>query len=107
MLALDGALRAEGLIELGWQWAQPTGGLYLWLTAPDGLDTGLESAFCAACVEAGVLYVPGELCFGDDAPQDCIRLSFGVLAEADLVEAGQRFAMVAHRFVKSPLEASV
>ena len=98
MRALDSALRTEGLPELGWTWLEPKGGLYLWLTAPQGLDTGLESAFCHACVEAGVLYVPGELCFGDDAPMECIRLSFGVLGTAPLREAARRFVQVAKQF---------
>ena len=98
MRALHGALTEAGLPALGWSWSVPGGGLYLWLTAPASLDTGLDSAFCRACVEAGVLYVPGDLCFGDDAPKNCARLSFGVLGEADLVEAGHRFAGVAKRF---------
>ena len=98
MRALHAALVAAGLPALGWRWAVPGGGLYLWLSAPAALDTGLDSAFCRACVEAGVLYVPGELCFGDDAPKSFVRLSFGVLGEADLAEAGRRFAAVAHRF---------
>ncbi|MBW8782087.1 MAG: PLP-dependent aminotransferase family protein [Verrucomicrobia bacterium] len=98
MRALHTALTDAGLPALGWQWAVPTGGLYLWLNAPATLDTGLESAFCRACIEAGVLYVPGELCFGDDAPKHFIRLSFGVLAEAELAEAGRRFVAVARRF---------
>ncbi|MCF3648491.1 PLP-dependent aminotransferase family protein [Synoicihabitans lomoniglobus] len=98
MRALDGALREGGLLELGWQWAEPAGGLYLWLTAPDGIDTGLESDFCHACVAAGVLYVPGELCFGDVPPRSCIRLSFGVLGQTQLHEAARRLVSVAHRF---------
>ncbi len=98
MRVLDQQLRDAGLIELGWTWEEPAGGLYLWLTAPEGLDTSLDSAFCHACVEAGVLYVPGELCFGDDAPTDTIRLSYGVLSKPDLREAGRRFAEVAKRF---------
>ncbi len=102
MLTLDSALRAGGLAELGWEWSQPAGGLYLWLRAPAGLDTGLESAFCHACVEAGVLYVPGELCFGDDAPSDTIRLSFGVLGAEQLAAAAQRFCGVARAFVPTP-----
>lgn len=98
MRALHDALIAAGLPALGWRWAVPGGGLYLWLEAPVALDTGLDSAFCRACVEAGVLYVPGELCFGDDAPKNFVRLSFGVLGEVDLAEAGRRFASVAKRF---------
>jgi 2-aminoadipate transaminase len=98
MRTLHTALVAEGLPALGWRWTVPAGGLYLWLTAPAALDTGLDSAFCRACVQTGVLYVPGELCFGDAAPKNFVRLSFGVLGAADLAEAGRRFAAVAQRF---------
>lgn len=97
MQALHDALLEGGLKERGWRWAVPTGGLYLWLEGPAGLDTGLDSVFCRECVAAGVLYVPGELCFGDDAPRNFIRMSFGVLGDADLREAGRRFAAVAKR----------
>jgi 2-aminoadipate transaminase len=102
MEVLDQQLREAGLVELGWQWAVPAGGLYLWLTAPGGIDTSLESEFCHACIEAGVLYVPGELCFGDNAPKDTVRLSYGVLSKPDLREAGRRFAAVARQF--APLD---
>ncbi|GAB5561738.1 MAG: PLP-dependent aminotransferase family protein [Synoicihabitans sp.] len=97
MRVLDSALTRAGLKDLGWKWDQPAGGLYLWLTAPEGFDTTLESKFCHACVEEGVLYVPGELCFGDDAPQNTIRLSFGVLGHSQLEEAALRFCRVARR----------
>ncbi len=98
MQALHTALEGAGLNAAGWRWAEPAGGLYLWLQAPRGLDTGLESAFCRACVEAGVIYVPGDLCFGDDAPRNFVRLSFGVLGETELREAGRRFVTTAKRF---------
>ncbi len=97
MKTLHETLMAEGLTARGWTWDEPAGGLYLWLRAPVDRDTGLTSAFCRACVEEGVLYVPGELCFGDDAPQNYVRLSFGVLSSADLERAGKRFAAVAKR----------
>ena len=97
MEVLHAALCEAGLPQLGWSWKVPGGGLYLWLEAPAGFDTGLDSAFCRECVEAGVLYVPGELCFGDDVPANFARLSFGVLGEKDLTEAGRRFVAVARR----------
>ncbi|MCC5024872.1 MAG: hypothetical protein J6386_19695 [Candidatus Synoicihabitans palmerolidicus] len=102
MEALDGALRAGGLGDLGWIWKRPEGGLYLWLEAPNALDTGLESEFCQACVEAGVLYVPGALCFGDSPTNYCIRLSFGVLDLSGLKEAARRFVGITRRFTKQP-----
>lgn len=98
MLALHGALEAEGLRELGWQWDEPTGGMYLWLRAPAGLDTGMDGEFCDACVEAGVLYVPGSMCFGDNPARNFIRASFGVLSADQLREAAKRLVAVARRF---------
>lgn len=98
MRALHETLVGEGLPDLGWKWQEPTGGLYLWLEAPAGLDTGLDGEFCRQCIEVGVLYVPGELCFGDEIPTNFVRLSFGVLAESDLREAGRRFVRVARDF---------
>lgn len=95
--ALHAALLAGGLRERGWRWAQPAGGLYLWLEAPASLDTGLDSAFCKACVAAGVLYVPGELCFGNKPAHNYIRLSYGVLSEASLSEGARRFCEVVRR----------
>lgn len=93
--ALNAALEAGGLRERGWRWSVPEGGLYLWLEGPEGLDTGGESAFCRACLREGVLYVPGALCHGDDAPKNTVRLSFGVLAPDKLAEAGARFCRAA------------
>lgn len=98
MRALHDALAGAGLPERGWKWDKPAGGLYLWLEAPRGMDTGMDSAFCRACVDAGVLYVPGDLCFGDAPEKNFIRLSFGVLGVADLAEAARRFASVVARF---------
>jgi len=68
------------------------------LKAPDGVDTSLEGSFCQHCIQEGVLYVPGELCLGDAAESNYVRLSFGVLGESDLREAGRRFVKVARAF---------
>ncbi len=95
MQVLHEALRAGGLAARGWRWTPPAGGLYLWLTAPEALDLGIDSAFCRACLDAGVLYVPGELCFGDAPLRNTARLSFGVLGETELREAARRFCAVA------------
>lgn len=91
MQILHAALEAGGLGARGWRWEKPTGGLYLWLEGPASLDTGLDSSFFRACVDAGVLYVPGDLCFGDHVSRNFVRLSYGVLSEQNLVEAARRF----------------
>lgn len=85
-------------------WTHPHGGLYVWLTLPVGIDTSRGGDFFRACVDEGVLYVPGAYCFQPDAeghvPTNHIRLSFGQVAP-DQIEPGiQRLANVIRRFLK-------
>ncbi len=92
---LDAALREGGLPEEGWRWELPAGGLIFWLRGPAGTDAGMESAFCRRCIDRGVLYVPGELCFPQPGRRNCVRLATGSLDPDRLREAGLRFAAVA------------
>jgi 2-aminoadipate transaminase len=65
----------------GVAWQRPTGGLYIWLTLPENVDAGPESALLRQALDAGVLYVPGEYCYpseGQPIRRIMIRLSFGV-----------------------------
>lgn len=95
---LSDALEAGGLKELGWDWQAPEGGLILWLRAPANMDLRMQSPFCARCIEEGVLYVPGDLCFAHSTPWNCARLAFGALSIEALSEAAERFCRVAHTF---------
>lgn len=98
MRILDEALRAEGLVALGWQWQPPEGGLLMWAEAPEDWDTSLSGRFYQLCLEEGVYYVPGDLCFGEGQPRNGVRLSFGVLGEDGLREAARRFVAAARRY---------
>jgi len=75
---------AEHLGPLGPEvrWTRPRGGLYVFLTLPEGVDTGPEGPLFARAMEEGVLYVPGEYCYPPDptrtAPRNTLRLSYGV-----------------------------
>jgi 2-aminoadipate transaminase len=76
-------------------WTHPRGGLYVWLTLPEGVDTGRDGAFFARCLEEGVLYVPGAYAYADEpapAPRNRARLTFGVTAEDGLHEGVRRLA---------------
>ena len=82
-------------------WTHPHGGLYVWLTLPREMDTAATGPMFGACVDNGVLYVPGEYCFQRDPqgrlPKNHIRLSFGQVAP-DQIEPGiQRLAEVVRR----------
>ncbi|MEN8662022.1 MAG: PLP-dependent aminotransferase family protein [Lentimonas sp.] len=92
---LEAELIAGGLPELGWRWETPKGGLIIWARAPRGTDLRMESAFCKRCIEQGVLYVPGDLCFSSGEPWHCARLASGALPEDRLREAARRFVAVA------------
>ncbi len=81
------------------RWTHPDGGLFVWLTFPPGVETGLESRLMKAALREGVLYVPGEFCYVDGAdgpaPTNEARLSFGVATPAQLREAVGRLARAA------------
>ena len=59
----------------------PRGGLYVWAELPARIKTGVKSRLFRRALDAGVLYVPGEMCFCKDPsrpmPQTSMRLSFG------------------------------
>jgi 2-aminoadipate transaminase len=65
----------------GIRWQRPSGGLYVWLELPEGMDAGPGGTLIEHALAEGVLYVPGEYCYppaGQAARKDRIRLSFGV-----------------------------
>lgn len=83
-----------GAIE-GASWTRPAGGLYVWLTLPEGLDTGFAGPFFQHCLSTGVLYVPGAYAFAGEpaaVPGNHARLCFGVPGEEDLAEGVRRLA---------------
>ena len=71
----------------GVSWQQPTGGLYVWLRLPEGIDTGSGGTLFDAALAEGVLYVPGEYCFpgeGQPVEKNTMRLSFGVQGAVEI-----------------------
>lgn len=78
------------------QWTHPRGGLYVWLSVPQGIDTGPDGPLFARCLERGVLYVPGAYAYADGsgtAPKNHARLCFGVPSEAELAEGAKRLSL--------------
>lgn len=98
--ALSSGLRENGLEELGWSWEPAGGALYLWLRAPEGIETGPSSELSRTCLEEKVIYVPGELCTPNGG-RERARLSFGSLSPEELKEAARRFAVAAKRVAKA------
>jgi 2-aminoadipate transaminase len=81
------ALQAE--MPEGTHWTRPTGGLFVWLTLPGGLDAEelLESA-----LDEGVAYVPGAPFFVDGTGSGTMRLTFAKESPERIVEGVRRLA---------------
>jgi 2-aminoadipate transaminase len=92
---LDALAEHLGPLDPRITWTRPRGGLYVWLTLPEGIDTGRDGPLFAHCLTHGVLYVPGAFAFADEpapAPRNHARLTFGVTGEEGLIEGVRRLA---------------
>ena len=70
----------------GTTWTTPRGGFYVWLTAPDGVDT---VALAAVARDRKVAYVPGRPFYSGDAGATQIRLAYSRVAD-HLIDEGIR-----------------
>jgi 2-aminoadipate transaminase len=68
---MNEALRAE--MPPGYAWTQPEGGMFLWVTGPEGLD-GLK--LLSRAIERKVAFVPGRDFFPGDGGKNYLRLNF-------------------------------
>ena len=78
-------------------WTHPSGGLYVWLTLPEGINTDLAGPLFQSCLDRGVVYVPGAYAFASEPgpiPRNHARLCFGVPEPDQLVEGVKRLASV-------------
>ena len=74
----------------GTNWTRPDGGLFVWLTLPDEVDT--RALLPRAVEEAKVAFVPGGAFFFDGQGRSTMRLSFSLADEAT-IDAGIRRLM--------------
>jgi 2-aminoadipate transaminase len=82
----------------GVSWHRPYGGLYVWMSLPEHIDTGFAGELFHRAVKSdGVMYVPGELCHAPapetgHRPRNHMRLSFGVQDTDGIAEGMRRLA---------------
>jgi DNA-binding transcriptional MocR family regulator len=75
----------------GTRWTRPTGGFYVWLTLPPGLDA---KAMLPRAVTARVAYVPGTAFYADGFGTSCARLSYCYPTPGRIREGVRRLAQV-------------
>jgi 2-aminoadipate transaminase len=73
------------------RWITPTGGMFVWLQLPTGLD---GDALLAPAIARKVVFVPGSTFFISDVRRDFARLSFSNQPLASIIEGMQRFGQV-------------
>lgn len=72
----------------GTTWTKPEGGMFIWVTLPEGMD---GAALLARSVETEkVAFVPGQAFFADRSGTNTIRLSFSCANEAMIDEGIKR-----------------
>ncbi len=74
------------------EWTHPEGGMFIWVTLPEYVDTG---SMLAEALEAGVTYVPGDSFFPDGKQgKNCMRINFSFESPEHIEEAIRRLAEV-------------
>ena len=72
-------------------WTHPSGGLFVWATLPDWVDT---TDLLARALEENVAFVPGRAAFLDGRGAASMRLNFSGVDESDIREGVRRIGKV-------------
>ncbi|HEX5540934.1 MAG TPA: PLP-dependent aminotransferase family protein [Micromonospora sp.] len=79
------------LMPAGTTWTEPEGGLFVWATLPDGLDS---KAMMPRAINARVAYVPGTGFYADGSGAGNMRLNFSFTPPERIREGVRRLAGV-------------
>lgn len=72
------------------RWTRPDGGLFVWMTLPEGMSS--EGLLQRAIREVGVAFVPGRAFFHDGGGANTIRLSYSLPEASEIVEGVRRLS---------------
>ncbi|GAA1428653.1 PLP-dependent aminotransferase family protein [Microlunatus lacustris] len=78
-------------LPAGSRWTTPDGGMFVWVTLPEGWDT---TALLPRALEHDVAFVPGAPFFASDPQPATMRLSFTTYGPDDIAEGTRRLAAV-------------
>jgi 2-aminoadipate transaminase len=74
------------------EWTQPGGGLFIWATLPNFIDT--EDLLAKAIQDENVAFVPGSAAYVDGRGGSSMRLNFSAVSEDNIVEGIRRIGKV-------------
>jgi 2-aminoadipate transaminase len=78
------------------EWTHPEGGLFIWASLPDYIDT---TDLLARALEERVAFVPGRAAYVDGRGASSMRLNFSGVSERDIHEGIRRIGEVVHEQV--------
>jgi 2-aminoadipate transaminase len=73
------------------EWTQPAGGLFVWATLPDYIDT---ADLLAKALRENVAFVPGQAAYVDGRGGSSMRLNFSASTEEEIDEGIRRIGQV-------------
>jgi 2-aminoadipate transaminase len=73
------------------EWTQPAGGLFVWATLPDFIDT---TDLLAKALRENVAFVPGQAAYVDGRGASSMRLNFSASTEQEIDEGIRRIGQV-------------
>jgi 2-aminoadipate transaminase len=73
------------------EWTHPQGGMFIWATLPDFIDT---TDLLARALRENVAFVPGAAAYLDGRGHNAMRLNFSAVDEADIREGVRRIGKV-------------
>src|SRR5215211_6965633 len=79
------------------EWTRPSGGLFIWATLPDFIDT---TDLLARALRENVAFVPGAAAFLDGRGHSSMRLNFSACPEEDIREGIRRLGEVVREQVE-------
>jgi 2-aminoadipate transaminase len=72
-------------------WNRPSGGMFLWVTLPEGRDA---KEILARCIEQNVAFVPGQEFFPDGSGRNTMRMNFSSTSLDNIEEGIKRMGTV-------------
>ncbi|ASJ15530.1 aminotransferase-like domain-containing protein [Thermococcus radiotolerans] len=95
----DAMLEAlEEYMPEGVKWTKPDGGMFIWVTLPEGIDT---KVMAEKAISRGVAYVPGEAFFAHREVKNAMRLNFTYVPEEKIRDGVKRLAEVIEEEMKA------
>jgi 2-aminoadipate transaminase len=83
-------------MDMGVEWTKPDGGLFLWITVPEHINT---SELFYMAIEEKVAFVPGEACYPKGyLKHNAMRVNFSYPTKDEIIEGVRRLSAVIRKY---------